>query len=63
LNTKNAKNVVFVGNTAIIAKEDDYGIHLENIFDSVNMLGMDNWIDLPDQIIKDHMRMFRAIRQ
>ena len=63
LNTKNAKNVVFLGNTAIIAKEDDYGIHLENIFDSVNMLGMDNWIDLPDQIIKDHMRMFRAIRQ
>ena len=61
LNTKNAKNVVFLGNTAIIAKEDDYGIHLENIFDSVNMLGMDNWIDLPDQIIKDHMRMFRAI--
>ena len=63
LNTKNAKNVVFLGNTAIIAKEDDYGINLENIFDSVNMLGMDNWIDLPDQIIKDHMRMFRAIRQ
>ena len=63
LNTKNAKNVVFLGNTAIIAKEDDYGIHLENIFDSVNMLGMDNWIDLPDQIIKDHMMMFRAIPQ
>lgn len=55
LNTRNAKNIIYLGNMEIITKENDYGIHLDNIFDSVNMLGMDNWIDLPNRIIKDHL--------
>lgn len=58
LNTRNAKNIIFLGNMEIITKEDDYGIHLDNVFDRVNMLGMDNWINLSDRIIKDHIRMF-----
>ena len=60
LNTRNTKNVLYLGNMQIVEKENDYGIHLENDLDCSNKLGMTDWLNFPDRLIRTHLKMFRS---
>lgn len=55
LNTRNTKNAIFLGNTQVVTKDNDYGIHLENDFDRHEMTEMHSWYSLSDFIIKDYL--------
>lgn len=55
LNTRNSKNAIFLGNTEVIAKDNDYGIHLNIQEDRINMIEMHSWYSLSDFIIKDYL--------
>lgn len=55
LNTRNSKNAIFLGNTKIIIKDNDYGIPPENDSDRCEMTEMHSWYSLSYFIIRDHL--------